>query len=155
RFSRDWSSDVCSSDLIFPADGTAIAGQTGNLARCNGLEATRYSNENPLSGLNNYASISSETGVYINGVLTTGNTNYCFSINPAITQESQAPASQFGYDGNKHLRPALADRIVRCHIPEVKPPTAEEFPGVTGSCTVENDSATITWNAPTGGLYHD
>ncbi len=141
--------------VTFPSDGSQIAGQIGNLARCNGLDALRYSNENPLSGLNNYGAISSETGVFINGVNTGGNTNYCFSINPAITQESQAPTSEFDYDGNKHLRPALADRIVRCHIPEVKPPTASEFPGVAGSCEVVNDTATITWNTPTGGLYHD
>src|SRR5690606_39455890 len=32
RFSRDWSSDVCSSDLLEPGGGKHLAGNAGNRA---------------------------------------------------------------------------------------------------------------------------
>ena len=77
----------------------------------------------------------------IKGIIANGTTQYCFAATPAI----------IGY--TPEMRLPVSERIVRCAYPEVKPPTLEQFPGITNTCTIEGRTSSLAWNLPNGGIY--
>ena len=81
------------------------------------------------------------TSFKVKGVQGDGTKEYCFAATPAITGITP------------EYRQAPADRIIRCIHPEIIPPTVAQFPGIKQACQVENNSAKVSWNLPTGGVY--
>lgn len=150
----------------FPNDGTPISA-AHPVTVCRNLTASRMTGGGALNQLDGFGTIKNETGIHITGISANGSTNYCFSITPAITQQSNAhatycdnvnnPTSKYCYQdvaGNMELRLNPANGV-RCIIPEIKVPNSVEFPGITGTCSVDEDQASISWPVPTGGLYDE
>ncbi|MFZ4713671.1 MAG: fibronectin type III domain-containing protein [Bacteriovoracaceae bacterium] len=89
-----------------------------------------------------------DTFSYINGVRNTLTSalnlaTYCFAATPAIRLQTEQKPDPL----------TMSDLVVRCISPEIKVPTLTEFPGLTGSCNVNLNSATVNWAAPTSGIY--
>lgn len=108
---------------------------------CNGLRLCGPNGDDcDINSLN--FSVSSSTKVRVKGIGTNGQ-KYCFAAFPAIRDEAeQLPVTD-----------PTQDWIVRCITPEVKTPTIAQFPGFNANCSVLNNSISVTWNKPSGGIY--
>lgn len=127
--------DSMSSYVEFPEDHSPITGS--GVGNCDGL---RY-----LENIN----LTNTKKITIKGVKNINNdpldeASYCFAMAPAIIGA--------GYETQELDRNSW---VVRCIQPKIKAPTIEEFPGVSGGdCDVNQDTASVSWNLPTGGIYN-
>ncbi len=85
--------------------------------------------------------------INISGVNTLNQTDfassrYCFALAPAINFKPEIVK----LDPSKW--------VIRCVNPEIRVPTMTEFTGVKGSCLVNQNTATVTWELPSGGVYN-
>lgn len=103
---------------------------TSEIPRCQGL----YLPDSEPGSLANFQSFK------VKGVNATAGLEYCFAATPVIS-------------GPPDYRLSPADRIVRCIYPEVIPPTISQFPGISGGCQIDGNSATVNWTKPKGGVY--
>lgn len=112
---------------------------TGSL--CNGLRLCGPNGEDcDIDSL--VYSVSTSTRVRVKGIKTDG-TKYCFAAFPAIRDEiEQLPTSD-----------PTQDWIIRCITPEVKTPSIAQFPGFNANCGVMNNTISVSWNQPSGGIY--
>ena len=108
---------------------TPISGSS--IAVCNGLYAE-------VSGTIDLPTYKQQK---IKGIIANGTTEYCFAASPSVS--GMGPL----------LELAPSERIIRCSYPEVKPPSLEQFPGLTNSCNVNGRTSTLTWDLPNGGIY--
>lgn len=70
--------------------------------------------------------------------------SYCFAIVPKIEGAG--------------LETKTLDRakwVVRCIQPDIKTPTIKEFKGFANACSVSNDTVSLDWDIPTGGIYNN
>jgi len=116
-------------DMILIPTNTPLTGSS--ISRCNGL----YLEVTSTIELDKYKQQK------IKGIIADGSTQYCFAATPAI----------IGYTPEQRLD--VSNRIVRCSYPEVKPPTLEQFPGITNNCSIDGRKSTLQWNLPNGGIY--
>jgi hypothetical protein len=67
---------------------------------------------------------------------------YCFSVIPVI-------------DESGYIYRDLDSAIVRCIYPEIVTPRLAEFPGKVDVCSTYEDTLTVEWNTPTGGIFEN
>ncbi|MFG1499839.1 fibronectin type III domain-containing protein [Halobacteriovorax sp. XZX-3] len=114
-----------------------VANASGK-ASCDGLIRL---DDNP----GDYAGFGAYTSVRIQGNFfgagdTVADKEYCFAAVPSVT-------------GNNFSLNDVDNAIVKCITPIVKVPTVEQFPGVINACNTGADYITVSWDAPTGGIY--
>lgn len=128
--------------IQLPLNGTATAAATG-VTNCNSI---RYLNAvTPMPSTTNGFSTLKQLAVEVDqNAMTTGNKTYCFSITPAITYTDLDPVLAMD---------VMSDPVVKCFTPKISPPTMAEFPGREDACTISGSSISVSWGAPTGGVY--
>jgi hypothetical protein len=122
-----------STYVQFPS--TPFAAISSSITHCDGLMYTETLDLNttvlPIRGVKN---------VNTDGL---DDAHYCFAMAPAITTKGAY---------NKSMDPS--DWVVRCIHPEIKVPNINEFPGITSTCTINQNQVTVGWEAPLGGIYN-
>lgn len=112
---------------------TPVTSAVGN---CNGLSFKESINVNSTTKI----TIDSVNNIKSSP---TADASYCFAVAPAIEGA--------GLETKKLHRD---DWTVRCIQPDIKTPTLQEFTGFSGQCNVVNDTISLSWNAPSGGIYN-
>jgi frataxin-like iron-binding protein CyaY len=134
--------------VSFPKDGSTIA--LADLTHpCHGLRA-KVVIDSDLENLNqvNESNLKDIYQLKVSGVKNINDVgfsaNYCFSVSLAI----DLPAYGSYYRGTP-----FSSFVTKCISPEIITPSREQFVGMTEACSVNKDSLTVNWVAPSKGLY--
>lgn len=128
--------------IQLPLNGTATGGATG-VTNCDNIRYLNGVTPMPISK-NGFSTLKSLAVEVDQDTMTTGNKTYCFSITPAVTYADLNPALAMD---------VMTDPIVKCFTPKISAPTMAEFPGREDACSISGNSISVSWGAPTGGVY--
>src|SRR5690606_10139807 len=117
------------TNMVLLPKNTPLTGSS--IGSCNGL----YVETSGLIDLSKYKQQK------VKGIIANSTTKYCFAATPVV----------IGYGPG--LRLPVGERIIRCSYPEVKPPSLEQFPGLTNNCSISGRTSSLAWNLPNGGIY--
>ncbi len=105
---------------------------------CNGLFRVTDS-PSSTSAFGSYTTVKIR-GNFFTGSEVLSDKTYCFGAVPVI-------------EGTNYVKRDIDNAIVRCQVLQIKVPTKEEFTGAVDSCSAGSDNLTVSWVAPTSGLY--
>jgi hypothetical protein len=137
--------------VLLPNDGSA-ASDPGN--SCDGVKLKTPSPAS-LAGFSNYNNLNLELDTPFSGLETVSSKRYCFAIVPYIDGD-YGVNDIYDYPaivGANTPPRDLSEAVFKCIVPEIKVPTAAQFPGKNLGCSLTGANINVSWNLPSEGIY--